>query len=253
MGVHAVLTAADIPGAKRVGAIIHDEPLLALDEVHFRGQAIALVVAENLTQCRAAVSVIQLNVEEEAPLLDIPSAIAAQSYHTTPHTIARGDLNEAFDRAINVVEGEVSTGGQDHFYLETHAALVQPLEDGCYRVYSSTQHPSEVQACVAEVLGLGRHQVVCEVPRLSGGLVENPKPVKSRQWLLGFSLGRAGEKRLDRDGDMIMTGKRHHFDRYRAGFDDSGALIAFEVDVFGDGGWTIDLSDPVMDQALPPR
>ena len=213
-----------------------------------------MVVAETLTQCRAAVAAIEVDIESSASLLDIPSAIAAQSFHTTPHTIARGDLNEAFNRAVHVVEGEVSTGGQDRFYLETHAALVQPLEDGCYRVYSSTQHPSEVQACVAEVLGLGRHQVVCEVPRLGGGFggkESQASQIAAMAALGSYYTGRGVKMWLNRDSDMIMTGKRHpFFSRYRAGFDDSGVLIAFDVDIFSDGGWTIDLSDPVMDRAL---
>jgi xanthine dehydrogenase large subunit len=252
--VHAVLSAEDIPGAKKVGAIIHDEPLLALGEVHFRGQAVAFVVAEDLAICRAAAAAVVLEIEESPSLLDMASAIAASSYHTTPHTIARGDVSGALSRAMHVIEGEVATGGQDHFYLETHAALVEPQEQGCYRVYSSTQHPSEVQACVAEVLGLGRHQVVCEVPRVGGGF--GGKESQASQFaalaaLGALHTGRAVKVWLDRDSDMIMTGKRHpFFSRYRAGFDAAGMLTAFEVDIYSDGGWTIDLSDPVMDRAL---
>jgi xanthine dehydrogenase large subunit len=92
-GIACVLTARDIPGTNDVGAIRQDEPLLADGEVHFHGQLIAVVVGESLAACKAAAKVVEVVYEAApaAPILTIPQAIAAGSFHTQAHVIRRGD------------------------------------------------------------------------------------------------------------------------------------------------------------------
>lgn len=253
-GVAAVLTARDIPATNDISAVAHDEPLLAAEEVFTTGQPIALVVADQWATCRRALAEIQLQIEPRPALLDLRSGLAAGAFLTPPHVIARGDVAAALASAPLVLEGEVETGGQDHFYLETHAALALPDENGTIRVVSSTQHPTEVQAKIAEILGLGQNQVTVEVPRMGGGF--GGKETQAAHWaamaaLAAWKTQRPVKVWLNRDQDMMITGKRHPWlSRYRAGFDRDGRFLALSVETFSDGGWCLDLSRAILDRCL---
>src|SRR5262249_2412947 len=142
---------------------------LAEKEVLCVGQMIACVIGETYAQCRAAAANVRIEYEELPAHLTIESAEKAQSFIGTPHVMVRGDVDAALQSAPVKISGTITNGGQDHFYLETHAALAQPMENRTFHVISSTQHPSEVQAKVAEVLGLPRSAVVVECPRMGGG------------------------------------------------------------------------------------
>jgi xanthine dehydrogenase large subunit len=253
-GVRAVYFAADIPAHNLIGPIVHDEPLLADGEVFFHGQAVAVVVAESIEACRDGVEAVRLDIAPLPAILDIETAIERESWHLSPHVIARGDLKAAMSHATTVIRGETRNGAQDHFYLETHATLALPEEDGCVRLYCSTQHPTEVQHLVAHVLGLGRNQVVCEVPRMGGafgGKESQASNYACMAALAATKTGRPVKVWLDRDTDMAQTGKRHPFwSRYEAGFDNRGRLVALDVEIFADGGWSIDLTGPILDRAL---
>jgi len=253
-GVEAVLFASDIPGSNLIGPIVHDEPLLAEDEVFAIGQSVALIVASDLAACRAGAEQISVEYQELPAILSIREAIAQESFSTEPHIISRGSVEEGLESAALVLDGEYSSGGQDHFYLETQSALAVPGEHGSLHVHSSTQHPSEVQAMCAEVLGIGRNRITCEVPRMGGAF--GGKESQATQYAVlaalgAMQLGRPVKLWLNRDQDMLWTGNRHPFySRYQAGFDRQGQLLAFKVDIYSDGGWTQDLSGPVMDRAL---
>jgi xanthine dehydrogenase large subunit len=253
-GVHAVLFAGDIPGENDIGPAIHDEPLLADGEVHCVGQAVALVVAESAAVCRQAARLVELEYEELPALLSIRDAMAAGAYLSEPHTIRRGAPEAALASAPVRLQGECMTGAQDHFYLETQVSLAVLEEDGALRIWSSTQHPSEVQAKVAEVMGLGRHQVVVEVPRMGGGF--GGKETQAAPFAAFAALGATVTRRpvkvwLNRDQDMAQTGKRHPFwARYEAGFSEEGALLGLKAELVSDGGWSNDLSRAILDRAL---
>jgi len=253
-GVEAVLFADDIPGSNLIGPIVHDEPLLAEDEVFAIGQSVALILATDLAACRAGAEQVEVKYQELPAILSIQEAIAQDSFSTAPHIISRGSVAEALENAALVLDGEYNNGGQDHFYLETQSALAVPGEHGSLTVYSSTQHPSEVQAMCAEVLAIGRNRVTCEVPRMGGAF--GGKESQATQYgalaaLGAMRLGRPVKLWLNRDQDMLWTGNRHpFFSRYQAGFDSEGHILGFQVAIYSDGGWTQDLSSPVMDRAL---
>ncbi len=253
-GVVRVLTAADVPGLNDTGAIRHDEPLFATDEVHFHGQMIAAVIGDSYEAAREGAKRVIVEYEPLEPLLGIEAAIAADSFHTQPHTIARGDSKRELSAAAHLLHGELHIGGQEHFYLESQAAWAKPGDDGDVFVVSSTQHPSEVQAIVSHVLHLPRNRVVVESPRMGGGF--GGKETQGAFVAATVALAATLEKRpvrwqLDRDLDMMMTGKRHPFlGRYRVGFDASGLIQALEVDLFSDGGFALDLSESILDRGL---
>ncbi len=253
-GVAAVYFSEDIPGTNLIGPIVHDEELLASASVHYVGQPVAVVFAADLETAQRAAALVEVEVEALPSLQSIDAAIEAQSYLAPPHVIARGDVDAALRDAHVCVRGEVRVGGQDHFYLETQAALAFPQENGCVTVLSSTQHPTEVQNEVATILGVGAHAVVCEVPRMGGGFggkESQATPMACMAALGVHHTGQACKVWLDRDADMRITGKRHPFlGRYEASFEEDGRLTGLKVELYSDAGWSADLSLPVLDRAL---
>ncbi len=253
-GVVAVFTHHDIPGENNVGPVIHDEPLFAVDTVLFMGQSIALVVAETYEACRAGVKAIELDFEVLPAITSIDQAIAADSWLSDPHTMQRGDAVKALTTAPMRLSGEVRTGGQDHFYLETHCTLALPEEGPSLKLLSSTQHPSEVQTIVAHVLGWGRHRIVVEVPRMGGGFggkETQAAPYAAMAALAATTLNRPVKVWLNRDQDMMWTGKRHpFFSRFEVGFTAQGEVLALQAQLFSDGGFSTDLSRAILDRAL---
>jgi xanthine dehydrogenase large subunit len=253
-GVVAVLTAADIPGARSFGPVVDDEELLALDECHHVGQPVVLVAAETRAALRAAKAAVRIEMEPLPAVLTIDEAIAGGHTLGTPRRVARGDVAGALARAEHVLEGEFRAGGQEHFYLETQAARAVPCDGGQILVQSSTQNPSEVQSVVARVLGLPYCQVVCECRRMGGGFggketqAAGPAALAA---LVAVKTGRPARVVLDRDQDMQATGKRHpYLARYRVGFNADGLITALQMDLYSDGGCTLDLSQAVLDRSV---
>ena len=253
-GVVAVFSAKDIPGINDVGPVIHDEELFAHDTVRFLGQSIAVVVGESYAACRAGVAAVKLEIEPLTPIVTIEDAIAKNSFLSKDHRLTRGDSKAALAKAPVRFQGEVRTGGQDHFYLETQCTLAIPDEGPSLKLISSTQHPSEVQTLVAHVLGWGRQQIVVEVPRMGGGFggkETQAVPFAAMAGLAAHRLQRPVKVWLNRDQDMMWTGKRHpFFTRFDVGFTTDGQLLALEAELFSDGGFSNDLSRAILDRAL---
>ncbi len=253
-GVSAVLLAEDIPGHNNTGPVRHDEPLLAVDEVFFHGQVVAIVVGESAAVCRAAAALVEVDYVARAPIVGLRAALAADSFHSSPHRLRRGDCEAALAAAPRRISGEFEFGGQEHFYLETQGAWAEPGEDGAVTVHSSTQHPSEVQAIVAEVLGRPRNRVVVQSPRMGGGFGGKETQGNSVAALVALAASHTGRPvrlQLDRDVDMALTGKRHPFlARFEIGHDADGRVLAAQVELIADGGWSLDLSIAICDRAL---
>jgi len=251
--VLAVLTAADVPGENDVGAARHDEPLFPTETCHV-GQAVAWAIAETEDAARSAAARVRVDYQPLPAVLSIEEAIEARSFLTEPERLHRGEPKEALRAAPHRLEGELFIGGQEHFYLETQAALALRDDDGGYFVHSSTQHPAETQEIVARVLGVQKHAVTVQCLRMGGAF--GGKEVQANGWaavaaLAAHKVGRPVRVRLTRRQDMTMTGKRHPFlATFRVGFDGSGKVLALEASLFSDGGWCLDLSAPVLGRAL---
>ncbi len=252
-GVLAVLTGADVPGENDIGVARRDEPLFPT-EVCFAGHAVAWVIAETEEQARVAAGLVRVECEVLPAILTIEQAIAAGSFLTAGDRLATGDAAAAVRDAPHRLEGELAIGGQEHFYLETQAALAYRDEDGGMLVHSSTQHPTETQEIVARVLGVPKHAVVVQCLRMGGAF--GGKETQANNWaaiaaLAATRLRRPVRVRLTRRQDMVMTGKRHPFlARFRVGFEADGALRAVAIELFSDGGWSLDLSFPVLGRAM---
>jgi xanthine dehydrogenase molybdopterin binding subunit len=253
-GVRAVLSAKDIPGRNQMGPVIKDEPVLASEEVNSIGQAVFLIAAETDEQCREAERHVRIEYEPLEAILTLPEAMAKNSLLGPPRKIERGDAHSAIQNAPLKVRGELETGAQEHWYLETQACLCVPDESDKMHVFSSTQHPSETQALVAEVLGGPRNAVTVEVRRLGGAFGgKETQANHAACWaaLLSHATGCPVKIRLFRDDDMIMTGKRHRFlIRYEAGFDHEGVLHGVKLELHSDGGAATDLSFAILERAM---
>jgi xanthine dehydrogenase large subunit len=252
-GVIATLTAADVPGEGDSGSNRHDEPLFP-GEVTYHSQPIAWVLGETLEAARLGAARVNVEYRALAHVLTIEDAIAAHSFHSGPFQIRRADAADAIARSPNRISGQLAIGGQEHFYLETQCAIARFDVTGGIVVDSSTQHPTETQEVVARVLGLARHQVTVQCLRMGGAF--GGKEVQANPWAAIAALGtwktkRPVRVRLPRYLDMALTGKRHPFlAKFTAGFDDRGRLRGMDLKLYSDGGWSLDLSDPVLWRAL---
>ena len=253
-GVHGIVTSADIPGHNDIGPVFPNEPVLAEGIVDYVGAPVVAIGAETYDQGLAAAGLVKIVYEELPAILEIEDALAAESYTYPPQTMRRGDAEAAIAAASHTVSGELRCGGQDHFYLETNIALVVPRDDGDLDVYSSTQHPSEVQHGVAHTLGVPTNAVTVEVRRMGGGFggkESQPTIYAAIAALLASRTGRPARLRLRRDDDMIISGKRHDFlYRYTAGFDDEGRVEGIDIMMGMRSGNVAELSPGVLARAL---
>jgi xanthine dehydrogenase molybdopterin binding subunit/xanthine dehydrogenase small subunit len=253
-GIRGVLTASDVPGVNDVGVSRFDECLFATDEVQYQGHLLAVVVGESEMVCRRAAACVIAEYEPLPAVLTLREAIEAESFHTDPNFMRRGDASDALAASPLRIEGEFELGGQEHFYLETHAAWAEVTTEGDIHVASSTQHPSEIQTIVSRVLGVPRNRVTVEAPRMGGGF--GGKETQGNTFaalaaLAAWKIGGPVRVQLDRDVDMMLTGKRHPFlARFKVGFGADGVLQAAQIALFSNGGWSLDLSMPVTDRAM---
>ncbi|MGH9419332.1 MAG: molybdopterin cofactor-binding domain-containing protein, partial [Thermoanaerobaculia bacterium] len=236
------------------GAIIQDEFLLAEDVVSFIGHPIVVVAAESRAAIRAAKAAIKIDIEELEPVFTIDEAKRRGLFIGKTMTIKRGDVEAAFASAANILEGTFINGGQDHFYLESQAALAVPGEFDQLTVHSSTQNPSEVQDVIAHLLGLPINKVVVVTKRMGGGFggkecqATHPAAIAA---LVAHKLKRPARIAYSKDDDMCVTGGRHPFQNdYKVAFDDDGVITAAQIDFFSDGGAFADLSTSVLGRAM---
>lgn len=253
-GVVLVICAEDIPGENDVSPVIHDDRLFADGEVYCVGQSLFAVAATSLAAARAAAAKAVVDYEDLPAAIDIAAARAMDLTIEASQRMARGDAKGALAAAPRRVQGRFAIGGQDHFYLEGQIALATPREDGDVHVWSSTQHPTEVQHLIARVLGKPDHCVTVEVRRMGGGFGGKETQASlfaAAAALVAVKTGRPAKARPDRDEDMVMTGKRHDFEAvYDVGFDDEGRLTGLSLELSSRCGATTDLSPAINDRAM---
>ena len=253
-GVVAVLTAVDIPGENDCGPIVHDDPILADGLVQYVGQPIFAVIATSYDAARRAARSGVIEYDDLSTVLTPQEAKQRQSYVIPPMHLVRGKPAEAIAAAPHHLAGELYVGGQEQFYLEGQISYAIPKEDGCLHVHCSTQHPTEMQNVVAHALNLRFNQVTVEMRRMGGGF--GGKESQSALFacvaaVAAQRLQRPVKLRLDRDDDMMITGKRHCFHyEYEVGYDGEGRILGAKVEMVSRAGFSADLSGPVATRAL---
>ncbi len=254
-GVVAVLTAIDIPGVNDCSPSIGGDPILADGEIEFHGQVIFAVAAETRDAARRAARLAKIEIEVAKPAITVDDAIAMETRDVLPpYEFGRRDVGAALKSSTHRISESLLVGGQEHFYLEGQVGMAYPEEHGGMIVYSSTQHPTEVQHLMAKMLSVPDAMVTCECRRMGGAF--GGKESQAAQWAALAALtarvtGRPAKCRLDRDEDMIMTGKRHDMRvNYEAGFDNSVRLSAVDVEFLSRCGYSADLSQGVNDRTM---
>ena len=252
-GVVAVYTAKDIPGENNCGPIVHDDPFLAVGKVEFIGQVVAVVVAREMLYAREAAHKAKVMVKELPPILTIDEAMAAQSFVMPAKGITRGNASQAIANAPRKVKGSTETGQQEQFYMEGQITYAVPREDGQLTLYSSTQHPDGNQREAAAALNLSTNDVEVICRRMGGGFggkEGNASIFSQSAALAAFKLQRPVKLRVNRDDDMMITGKRHDFRiDYEVGYDDEGRILGADITLLSRCGYSTDYSGPVNDRA----
>jgi xanthine dehydrogenase large subunit len=252
--VVAIALPADIPGENNYSTVRQDDPIFADGTVEYAGQPLFAVAARSYRSARLAARLARVDCEILPAVLDVRAALAAESYIIPSERVVRGEPLEVLARAPHRLRGTLSIGGQDHFYLEGQIAVAIPQEEDAMLVLCSTQHPSEVQHIVAHALALRAADVTVRCRRMGGGFggkETQPALIAAIAAVLARKTRCAVKLRLDRDTDMLMTGKRHDFlAEYEVGFDAHGRILALRVMLASRCGYSTDLSGPVNDRAL---
>ncbi|MGV3491974.1 MAG: xanthine dehydrogenase molybdopterin binding subunit [Devosia sp.] len=255
-GIIGVLTAADIPGANDISPQgIADDTLFCEARVNYHGQPIFAVVGTTRAAARRAARLASIQYDVAAPHITVGEAVAGGGDTVGPGlTIARGDIDGALAAAAHVIDGTISIGGQEHFYLESQVSLAIPGEDGEILLYTATQHPGDTQEVVARILGLEANGVRVHCRRMGGAF--GGKETQGTLFgavaaLAARKFRRAVKCRPDRDDDMAITGKRHEFEiDYSVGFDDEGMIGGVRMALKARCGHSLDLSRGVADRAV---
>jgi xanthine dehydrogenase large subunit len=252
-GVLGIFTHKDVHH-NHWGTIIPEQPFLVEDKIGYIDEPLAIIATENKEAMRLAKLAIKLKIKESPPLFDLDQAIREKSFIGQTRTIKRGEFTENFIKSPYKIKGVFENEGQEHFYLESQAAVAYPLEQDQIEVHSSSQHPTEVQHLVAHVLGIPFHQVVSIVKRMGGGF--GGKESQAAQFaamaaLAAHKLKRPARIILTKDEDMKTTGKRHPFKNfYEVGFDHDGKILALKVHLYSNAGAYCDLSPSIMERAM---
>lgn len=253
-GVIDVITFKDIPGKTDIGPVFDGDPLMVDQITEYVGQTLFAVVATSHRAAKKAALKAVVEYEVMPAILTIEQALEQAQFVRPSHFMQRGDTESALKEADRVIKGHIHMLGQEHFYLEGQVAYVVPCDNGGLEVYTSSQHPSEVQQLVAEVVDLPFHAVTTIVRRMGGAF--GGKETQAAAWACLSSIVAKRynvpvSMRLNRQDDMVVTGKRHEFaNRYEVGFDESGKVSAVDMQLSGLCGYSPDLSDAIVDRAM---
>jgi xanthine dehydrogenase large subunit len=253
-GVSGVVTGSDIPGSSKLATYVADENIFAESEIAYHGQVLGLVVAKRREVAARVANSVPMQIDAKAPTLDARQACAQSSFVLPSVHLERGALDAGWQESVYQLSGKLEVGGQEHFYLEGQVAYAIAQADGRWEIYSSTQHPGEVQHWVAHALDIPMHQVRVICRRMGGGF--GGKETQAGHLAVWAALAANKFKvpvkvRLDRKDDMLVTGKRHPFSHeWQVGFDADGRVKAFESLQMAHCGYSADLSGPVADRAI---
>ena len=252
-GVVAVVTADDIPGRNDVGPVYDGDPIFTKKPEYF-GAPIFAIAATTTELARKAALKAKIVYKSLKPIITIQEALKKKSFVLKEKVIKKGEALKAIENSAHRLKGNFTTGSQEHFALEGQVAFVVPQEDNDFKVFSKTQHPSETQQIIAKMLNQKSNTITVETRRLGGsfGGTETQSFVFAAICtLLAKKTKRAVKLRIDRDDDIIITGKRHDFySEYEVGFDELGVIKGLRLKLASRCGMSPDLSGAINDRAL---
>ena len=252
-GVIAVVTHNDIEGRNDVGPVYDGDPIFP-KKAEYYGQPLFAVAAKTTEAARKAVLKVKITYKTLKPIITIKEALKKKSYVLKEKIIKKGEALKAIENSTNQLKGNFTTGSQEHFALEGQTAFVIPQEDNDFKVFSSTQHPSETQQIIAKMLNQKSNTITVETRRIGGGF--GGKETQSFIFaaictLLAKKTKRPVKLKMDRDDDIIITGKRHDFySEYEVGFDELGVIKGLKLKIASRCGSSPDLSGAINERAL---
>ncbi len=252
-GVVSVVNYLDIPGRNDVGPVFDGDPIFVKDKVEFFGQPIFAVAATSIELARKAVLKAKINYTEYKPIVTLQDSLNKKNLLFEVRKINKGNAQKKISKSKYTLKGNFTTGSQEHFYLEGQVAFVIPKEDNEMIVYSSTQHPSETQQLIGKMLNQKSNSITVLVRRIGGGFggKETNFMTAAICSLLAYKTKKPIKLRLDRDDDIILTGKRHEFfSDYEVGFDEEGVIQGLKVKLASKCGMSPDLSYAINERAL---
>ena len=252
-GVIAVVTGKDIVGRNDVGPVYDGDPIFP-KKAEYYGQPLFAVAAKTTELARKAVLKAKISYKTLKPIITIQNALKKKSFVLKEKIIKKGEARKVIENSVNRLKGNFTTGSQEHFALEGQTAFVIPEEDNDFKVFSSTQHPSETQQIIAKMLKQKSNTITVETRRIGGGF--GGKETQSFIFaaictLLAKKTKHPVKLRMDRDDDIIITGKRHDFySEYEVGFDELGVIKGLKLKLASRCGISPDLSEAINERAL---
>jgi xanthine dehydrogenase D subunit len=229
-GVYAVLTHEDVPGAKRYGLEIADQPVLAMGEVRYQGEPVAVVAADHPETARRAAARIAVDYEVLPAVTD---AAAGELLRHVP--IRVGDPSVTADV---VVTGEYQVGMQDQAFLGPESGLAVPAEDGGVDLYVATQWLHVDQKQVAECLALPADKVRLSLAGVGGAFgAREDLSMQVHASLLALHTGRPVKMVYGREESFFGHVHRHPATLwYEHGATRDGRLVYVKAKIVLDGG-----------------
>jgi xanthine dehydrogenase molybdenum-binding subunit len=260
-GVEAVFTAADVPGALRVGIIHKDWPVLIPvgGRTSYVGDVLAIVVADTRQHARDAAELVDVDYLPLRPITDPAAAIedsepavwGTDGNVLSRSTYRRGDVDAALAASAHVVHEVFQTQRVEQAFLEPEATLAVPTDDGRLYVYSGGQGVWDDRDDIASVLGIPTSEVTVELVSNGGAFGGKEDMANQGQTALAAWLLRRPVKcTLSREESLCIHAKRHPVRlEYWAGCDDEGRLTGLRCRLLGDSGAYASVGMKVMERA----
>ncbi|MFP3854467.1 MAG: molybdopterin cofactor-binding domain-containing protein, partial [Anaerolineales bacterium] len=259
-GVHAVLTAEDVPGRVNHGVVYKDWPaLIGLGErIRYVGDALALVVADSRQSAEHALAKIRVEIEER-PVIDDPvqaHQADAESIHEKGNLlkhieVQKGDIEANLRAADLILEETFHTATTDHAFLEPECSIARPTEDGRIEVFVGSQIPYADREQIAAALAVEQSQVRVRGTLIGGGFGGKEDIAgQIHAALAAQATGQPVNFLYDRHESLLVHPKRHATRiRLKLGASHQGELTAAQTELYGDTGAYASLGDKVMTRA----
>ena len=254
-----IVTATDIPGANEIAMINHDWPCLAAEVVNHPEEAILLLAHPDRHLLPKAVAAVRIRYEEWPAVFSIEESerrdpiVWGEDNVFRSYLMEKGDVDAVWTQAARIVEGEYTTGAQEHLYIENNGALAAWSPDEGLTIWGSLQCPFYVHKSLVKVTGLPEEKVrivQVETGGAFGGKEDYPSMIGAHAALLAIKSGRPVKIAYDRAEDMAATTKRHPSRiRHRTAVTGDGKLLGAEIEIALDGGAYSTLSSTVLSRA----
>ncbi len=248
-GVRAVLTWKDVPGVLAYGQIEKDLFIFAKDKIRYHGDVVALVVADSREEAIIGSKLVEVELRELTPILDIEQALAENAplvnkefkgNKVAHHHVRRGDVNTAFPKCDLIVEREFSTPFIEHAYMEPECAFANPRTDGVIELYGTFQHPFSTRRFVSAYLNrqFADFDVYSHPVGGSFGGKDDTISVIAARAALAASILKVPVKILyDREWSFRESYKRNpYIMKYKYGFLKNGRIIAIDSFILSESG-----------------